>query len=633
MSRASVQAICALIGIAMLAWSAQALSDEVRVFDKAEFRWMGGYAGEPSTTARWEPVELPHAWHDTDPDRAGYGWYRIWFDVDRVPYAGQALELDAFRSDWVDFYLNGDLIGSSRDLIARAGGLGLDTSLFLTFPASLMRTGRNQLLVHMHTSHQTMNIQGLGRVTLGDARPVRVRAVGAQEWGFYAERSFFAMAFAAGLISLFVWLARREDRVLLWYSVACLSWVAAGALWNVLRWSDEVPRIQQVLIVFSIYGLAVPAVVLALRVAGQRQPLFETALWLFLLEEVTRPLRSLPKDLMIRLLVIDSINGVMLLAGATIILIARRRALRWPDLTTVLALIAMGALMFYEAARDVGWIAPDAPMLRPYHVPLLIFAIGAAIYERHVRAIWRMERSNAELQQRVDEKAREIEAYHAEREERLRQQALIRDRQRILADMHDGLGASLVGLLRYAQAGRVDSRSLERRIKEALQELRIAIDALEPAEGDLGSVLGKLRYRLEPLIESAGVTLVWEADELPPVEALEPSAVFAIQRILLEAVSNAIQHAGARRIRIAAHVGADSAIRVTIEDDGKGFIPAQASTGLGLASMRKRADALGASLEISSGAGGGTVVALTLPRSLAKRAPTAYPEAEAALRA
>jgi len=602
------------------------------VFHQAEFRWMGDSAAEPSPTASWKSIALPHAWYRTDPGAKGYGWYRIRFELRQVPAHTQGIELDEWRSDWVDFFVNGVPIGGSHDVIA-GGGLGLNTSLFLTFPATLLHVGTNVLLAHMHTSHARLNIQGLGRVTFGDARPVKRRSIEAQERGFYAERAFFAMAFAAGLISLFVWLARRSDRVLLWYCIACLSWVGAGALWNILRWSSYVPHLQRVLITYRVYGLAVPAAILALRIVGLRPRWFEAALWIFLAAEVTAPLWSPPSELILRVALMDAGNGVLLLTGTVLTLTARGRPLRWPDLAAAGSLGLMSALMFYEAARYTGWIDVEAPVLRPYHVPVLIFAIGAAIYDRHVRSIWRMERSNADLKRRVDEKAREIEAYHVEREERLRQQALISDRQRILADMHDGLGASLVGLLRYAQSGRLDPRSLELRVKEALQELRIAIDALEPAEGDLGSVLGKLRYRLAPLVESAGVSLAWDVDELPPVEALEPSAVFAIQRILLEAVSNAMQHAGARQIRIAAHAETDSAIRITVEDDGKGFHPTLPSAGLGLASMHRRAETLGASLAILAGMNGGTIVALTVPHRLARQLPTAYPEAEAALRA
>ncbi len=185
-------------------------------------------------------------------------------------------------------------------------------------------------------------------------------------------------------------------------------------------------------------------------------------------------------------------------------------------------------------------------------------------------------------------------------------------------------------MLRYAQSGAPDARDLELRVKEALQELRIAIDALEPAEGDLGSVLGKLRYRIQPLIESSGARLSWDAEELPTVEALDPSAVFSIQRILLEAVSNAIQHAGARRIHIAALAKDGNTISITVQDDGLGFDPRQPSAGLGLANMRRRADLLGASLDIASRPGDGTTLTLSLPRRLGLPVTTAYPEASSA---
>ena len=297
MTRSGAKALRCLLGLALLAWATLCLAAHVEVFRSAEFRWMGGYAGDPSATARWEPVALPHAWYQTVPGSAGFGWYRIRFDVDRVPYTAQGLELDAWRSDWVDFYVNGTLIGGSRD-VTTGRSLGLNTSVFLTFPGTLLHAGHNTLLAHMHTSHGKMNIQGLGRVTFGDARPVRQRAIEAQEWGFYAERSFFAMAFAAGLISFFVWLARRSDNVLLWYCVACLSWVAAGALWNVLRWSDLMPQLQTVLLSYRVYGLAVPALVLALRVAGQRLPAFEACLWFFLAWEVLSPLHASAQNLM-----------------------------------------------------------------------------------------------------------------------------------------------------------------------------------------------------------------------------------------------------------------------------------------------------------------------------------------------
>jgi signal transduction histidine kinase len=222
-----------------------------------------------------------------------------------------------------------------------------------------------------------------------------------------------------------------------------------------------------------------------------------------------------------------------------------------------------------------------------------------------------------ELERRVAEKAREIEAYHAERDEIMRLQALARERQRIVSDMHDGLGASLVALLRYVQ-GKLPDAHIEQRVQEALQELRISIDALEPSAGDLGAVLGNLRYRLEPLLEPTGVRLEWDVGELPPIDALEPSAVFALQRIVLEAVANALKHSGATRVRLSAQATANGGVEIRIEDDGRGFDASSPAAGLGLTNMRARASRIRAKLDISSRPGDGTVVRLQIPQSLAR---------------
>jgi hypothetical protein len=95
---------------------------------------------------------------------------------------------------------------------------------------------------------------------------------------------------------------------------------------------------------------------------------------------------------------------------------------------------------------------------------VLLLAFGAAIFERHVAAVWRTERSNLELERCVAEKAREIEANHAGRAGGARRHW--RARERILADMHDGVGASPWGLC-GSQSGNVDRPGIEQRVRSA----------------------------------------------------------------------------------------------------------------------------------------------------------------------
>jgi signal transduction histidine kinase len=276
------------------------------------------------------------------------------------------------------------------------------------------------------------------------------------------------------------------------------------------------------------------------------------------------------------------------------------------------ALLLFSVLLLTEAARALGYADTTPRVVRASFILFAVLAIATAFVEHYIAATAELQRLNAELERRLAVKAEEIKATYASVEEAKHEWALVSERQRILADMHDGVGASLVALLRHVQTGRADRASIEQRVQEALREMRLAVDALQPREGDLAAVLGNLRYRLDDMIRSAGVALAWEVDELPEVGELKPSAVFCLQRILLEAITNTLKHARAQRLRVTARAcGAD--VEICIDDDGAGFDPSCRAAGLGLANMRVRAQRIGARFTIQSSPGAGTAVTVRLP--------------------
>jgi signal transduction histidine kinase len=277
------------------------------------------------------------------------------------------------------------------------------------------------------------------------------------------------------------------------------------------------------------------------------------------------------------------------------------------------ALLLFAVLVASEVARAFGFPNSTPRVVRAAFVLFTVLAAGAAIIEYYMAATCELQRLNAELERRLAEKSEEIRTTYACVEEAKREWAQVSERQRILADMHDGVGASLVGLLRHVQSGSADPASIERRVQEVLREMRIAIDALQPRDGDLAAVLGALRYRLDEIIRSAGVRLVWEVEELPEVGELKPSTVFALQRIVLEAITNALKHSGAQLLRLNARA-INGEVEIRIEDDGRGFDPAHAAAGLGLANMRVRARRIGARFDIRAQPGTGTVIRLAIPR-------------------
>jgi signal transduction histidine kinase len=189
---------------------------------------------------------------------------------------------------------------------------------------------------------------------------------------------------------------------------------------------------------------------------------------------------------------------------------------------------------------------------------------------------------------------------------------MARERQRIIADLHDGLGAALFGLLQHIKSGRASLTSIERHVHDAIRELRIAVDGLLPHSHDIETMLGSVRYRMEDTIRTSGAVLEWRVEKLPPRRYLNPSGVCSLQRIVVEAIVNAIRHSRCRRITVAARVLESQDLEIAIVDDGCGFHPRRGE-GLGLRNIRARANGIGAQLAITPRADGGTTLRLLLP--------------------
>lgn len=199
------------------------------------------------------------------------------------------------------------------------------------------------------------------------------------------------------------------------------------------------------------------------------------------------------------------------------------------------------------------------------------------------------------------------------------------ERRRLRRDLHDGLGPSLASLLLEARVLRRlirdDPATAEKLADEMQGDIRTTIDDIRrvvyelrpPALDDLGLVpaihlLADKIGRESGLSDSGGLQVQVDA---PPDLPLLPAAVeAAAYRIVQEALTNVVHHAGAHcavvRLRLA------DALDIEIVDDGVGINGGRPG-GLGLHSMRERAAELGGRCTVSRADGGGTRVAATLP--------------------
>jgi hypothetical protein len=289
----------------------------------------------------------------------------------------------------------------------------------------------------------------------------------------------------------------------------------------------------------------------------------------------------------------------------------RRRGIAWLVLGTGSLLVAAGLHDLLRVRLGLG--PADSIVLTPHALFFCVLILAGIFVDRYNRTAADYRALNATLAERVAEREAQLrEAFETLRLQR-DEQATLAERQRIMREIHDGIGSQLVGLLNMV--GDSDRGALEEQIRLALDEMRMAVDSLQPAHGDLTTVLATLRYRLQSRLQAARIEVVWDVAALPPVSTPSPTAALHLQRILLEAFTNVLKHARARRVTVQARWReAPAAVVLKLHDDGIGLPPAaDTPRGHGLQNMQTRAQAIGAAVRVEAAAGGGTAVVIEWP--------------------
>ena len=257
---------------------------------------------------------------------------------------------------------------------------------------------------------------------------------------------------------------------------------------------------------------------------------------------------------------------------------------------------------------------------QPYGVMILYYRDSRSFTDDDVR----------EAQSLADQVALAIES--ARLREREGQAAALDERTRLARDLHDSVTQSLYSMTLYAEAAarQVDAgnseqvidhlRSLRDTSRDALREMRLLIYELQPPEIEHTGLAAALRARLQGVETRGGVRaeLVQDGDE-----AISISAQQELYLIAREALNNSLKHARATFIKVRLCYRPEMTV-MEIEDDGIGFDSevGMEAGGMGLRTMRERAEHLGAQLDVGTATGAGTTIRVTL-NSLTRPGPFA----------
>jgi signal transduction histidine kinase len=202
------------------------------------------------------------------------------------------------------------------------------------------------------------------------------------------------------------------------------------------------------------------------------------------------------------------------------------------------------------------------------------------------------------------------------------QAAVMEERSRLARELHDSVTQTLYSTALLADVA-VDCSAAEEwervkhylsrigdNIRQALKEMRLLLFELQPPASQPGGLVQALSQRLSSVEGRAGVQVRLLADEWAGLPAPVEENLY---RIAQEALNNALKHAGATLVTVMVHADLDGA-QLEVIDNGKGFDVACAASkgGLGLLSMRQRAEKLGGRLAIFSTLGEGTRVGVSL---------------------
>ncbi|MBX3705326.1 MAG: hypothetical protein KF911_01745 [Pseudomonadales bacterium] len=539
-------------------------------------------------------VTLPHDWRGRFP--GGEGWYRFALDLQVPPNRLWAVLIPRVEQN-AHLYLNGELVGGSGAIAPYPSRL-TNRPLYFRIPNGLLRPGANTFEVQVGSYPAGRGF--LDAVLIG---PDEVLAPA------FARRYFVQVdllwLFLAGSISmtavigLLAWL-RPRDTVYRWMA-------AVSGCWSLLSFLSLVvePVVPGYWIVagqtIASTGFCASAFLFGLRFVGSVRPVLDRLIVACALFGVIATLLAalLAPALVPYLRAVSP--GLQMLIGPFVLahLVRRYVATRDPDLFLLLyagaVLVVFGQMSWLSAA---GVSSAIGARYLYYATPLILVVVGALMLRRFVAALDASEQWADTLETRVAEKSAELQQNHARLAALEQQWALARERERIMRDMHDGVGGHLVASLSRLRDSPSADPPLRETLENALIDLRLMIDSLEGEDGDLNVALGMLRNRLQSQLAAASLQMRWDVPELPVSPRWTPDLILQVMRIVQEAITNVIKHAGASIVSLRAEAQGNDVL-VTIADDGCGLSDGAASTqGRGLRNMVRRAELIGARLDV-----------------------------------
>ncbi len=543
--------------------------------------------------SQWRRVSLPDNWANQNLN-AKHVWYRASFSTPTQRHKKLALFVPTIKQN-LEAYLNNNWLGESGPFKPRLSHSWNHPQLFQFSDELLI----DQNTLYLRVASNRVGNGFISSIYLGEAGVLETY----WRWTHFFKVTFLelssAFLFVIGLINFYLWTLRKQDTFYLWYALAAICWGTRGLLLviPVLPLSEEL-RVTLRMLTLG-YGV-VFVVLFNFRYFGYRNRFFDWAILLY----------CLPAALPMLFMDLETLSfyghqiwvkgnlilGVIVSVFLTRLYLVKRNF-------DALALLYSGIPLLILGFRDMllltdQWEPNYGFLINHATLPALTIAMWF-ILRRLSETLNYSEQLNVSLETRIQDREKAIQISFMEREKLQNRQLLSDERERIMRDMHDGLGAHLVGLKSLMEANKPSLRNVRRYVDLAMVDLRLVINSLDTTSQNLSSLLGTMRGRWQILAQSKSRTLRWKVERVTTQHQFGPSKTLELMRILEEGFTNALKHGSASDIEVSC--GDDPAFNTfwIAISNGVETESVAASNKYGLKNMNARARKIDAIIETS----------------------------------
>ncbi|MGB4117878.1 MAG: ATP-binding protein [Polaromonas sp.] len=575
-------------------------------------------ATEPPTQG-WQPQSLPDSWRVSRRGASGYGWYRIKLTLAEQPTSAIGLLISMVGTTYA-VYVNGVEVGDGGGMTGNIQRNGSQPQ-YVSVAPQVFKPGDNWLHVRLRVASNLRG--GMTPLLIGSRSEVEAQFDSAFFRRVTLSRSANVVLIVAGLIVGLLWL-RRPAQVIYGY------FAGLAVLWSLRNFhytysGGGIPsRLWEAFILGSLGVIGLLLLLFMLRLTQRALPRTERAAkWIFLSIPVLFLL--LGEQVMSQLRLVWYGLCVAMLVSIIVILVQHLRqpaARREPGPWVILAALQLTlGLGLHDYAVSSNLLPYGSAAMMAFGAPVLLASLVFALASQYFIALEATEKLNATLEQKVRERTDVLQQTYDRMAELQRVAAVATERERLMRDIHDGVGSQLISAKVGIAQGDLSHGDAAGLIDQCIDDLRLVMDSLDPEQRHVADALATLRHRLQPKLAAVGIESNWHISQHPV--PLGPGALLDVVRIVQEALTNVLKHARASLVDVRFEAGPEAngeLWQLTIRDNGCGFTePPEPAPGQGtqakrgLTNMRRRAAKLGASLVLQSASPTGTVLVVRCP--------------------